>query len=121
MCQCRVFRASEAVTQCMAEFAFLRGWLFTLQAVIEFRRRLVQGVEGSSLVAALLQVPHFDETTVKHCLRGRKAVKCFKSFVTQDSVERKGTLLMTPEQIVCLKKEKFCSVKFYKKLRVKCY
>lgn len=94
-----LLRASELVTQCMAELAFFRGWLNTLQSVIEFRRRLVQGVDVAGVAAPFLQIPHFDETTVKHCLKGRKAVRDFKAFVKQDPCERKGMLMMTPEQI----------------------
>eukprot|EP00913_Durusdinium_trenchii_P016211 g15235.t1 len=84
-----LLRHSLKITQAMIEIACMREWFFTAQAMIEFRRSLIQ----------LLQIPHFNEETLKHCLKGKNATAMLTDYLQKDKDQRKGLSSMTPDQI----------------------
>lgn len=88
-------RSSDLITESMMEIAYIRGWTLTLQAVMDFRRCLIQGLENMSSSSSLLQIPHFNPSVVKHCLKGKNAVKDLRGFIAQSPEERKGLADMT--------------------------
>mmetsp|Transcript_55882 Transcript_55882/g.126069 ORF Transcript_55882/g.126069 Transcript_55882/m.126069 type:complete len:661 (-) Transcript_55882:238-2220(-) len=101
----QLLKYSMKVTQAMIEIACMREWFFTAQAMIEFRRCLVQALDVKS--SQLLQIPHFTEETLKHCHRGKNAVNSLSDFLTKDPEQRKGVSTMEPQQ--ALDVEAFCT------------
>lgn len=95
---------SMKITQAMVEIACMREWFFTAQAMIEFRRCLVQGLDVKS--SALLQIPHFTEDTLKHAFKGKNSTTSLIEFVTKEPDQRKGTAEMNPQQLQDI--EAFC-------------
>merc|ERR1719211_786612 len=83
-----LLRHSMKITQAMIEIACMREWFATAQAMIEFRRCLVQALDVKS--SQLLQVPHFT-----------------KDSLSKDASERKGINTMEPQQ--ALDVEAFCN------------
>jgi len=73
-----LLRHSVKITQSMIEIACMKEQFFTAQAMIEFRRCLVQGLDVKG--AQLLQIPHFNEETLKHAHRGKNAVSSLSDF-----------------------------------------
>lgn len=97
---------SMKVTQAMIEIACMREWFATAQAMIEFRRCLVQALDVRS--SQLLQIPHFKEEHVKMCSTETNPVTTLTDFLSLD-VERRKTLLekMTPSEFADV--EAFCA------------
>eukprot|EP00920_Eleutheroschizon_duboscqi_P014990 GHVT01034600.1.p1 GENE.GHVT01034600.1~~GHVT01034600.1.p1 ORF type:complete len:734 (+),score=170.09 GHVT01034600.1:165-2366(+) len=93
----QLLRASIMVTQSMIEIAAVQDWIFTCMSCIEFRRSLIQGLDSRS--SSLLQIPHFCEATLKHCHRGKNAVKELAEFLRQSPEERKGLSSMNAQQL----------------------
>mmetsp|Transcript_69238 Transcript_69238/g.200581 ORF Transcript_69238/g.200581 Transcript_69238/m.200581 type:complete len:668 (+) Transcript_69238:123-2126(+) len=92
-----LLRHSVKITQAMIENACYRDWFFTAQAMIEFRRCLVQALDVKS--SQLLQVPHFDEEVLRHCHRGKNAVSTLEGFIAKEAEQRKGLANMNPQQL----------------------
>merc|ERR1719330_952225 len=92
-----LLRHSMKITQAMIELACMREWFATAQAMIEFRRCLVQALDVKS--SQLLQIPHFNEEILKHCHRGKKAVSSLSEFLSKDPEQRKGLAKMDPQQL----------------------
>lgn len=101
----QLLRYSMKITQVMLEIACMREWFFTAQAMIEFRRCLVQGLDVKA--SPLLQVPHFTEEHLKHCHRGKNSVSSLTDFIAKDAEDRKGLAKMEPQQILDI--EAFCA------------
>mmetsp|Transcript_46688 Transcript_46688/g.108814 ORF Transcript_46688/g.108814 Transcript_46688/m.108814 type:complete len:671 (+) Transcript_46688:80-2092(+) len=101
----QLLRHSMRITQSMIEIACMREWFFTAQAMLEFRRYLVQAldVKGSQL----LQVPHFTEDTLKQWTK-KGSVGSLSDFISKDSEQRQQTLLKTfsPQKVADI--EAFC-------------
>jgi translocation protein SEC63 len=93
----QLLKHSMKITQAMLEIACMREWFFTAQAMIEFRRYLVQALDLKA--SPLLQIPHFTEETLKHCHRGKNAVSSLTEFLKKDNAERKGVANMNPNQL----------------------
>lgn len=85
------------VSQAMVEIACMREWFFTAQAMIEFRRCLIQALDVKS--SPLLQIPHFTEETIKHCMKGANPTKTLSDFMQKDPEQRKGTAGMDANQL----------------------
>merc|ERR1712190_682470 len=83
----QLLRFSMKITQAMIEIACMREWFFTAQAMIDFRRSLVQALDVKS--SQLLQIPHFDEEILKHCHRGKHSVSTLGDFLSRDTETRK--------------------------------
>jgi len=101
----QLLRHSVKITQSMIEIACMKEQFFTAQAMIEFRRCLVQGldIKGSQL----LQIPHFTEEHMKHVHRGKNSVSTLRDFIQQDPEQRKGLANMEAGQLADI--EAFCS------------
>jgi len=91
-----ILRKAPLITTTMLELAFAHHWLLTAQSMVEFRRYLVQAMDVKS--SSLLQIPHFTEETLKHCLKGKFAVKRLQEFLQQSPDERKGIISMNPQE-----------------------
>ncbi|XP_053991225.1 uncharacterized protein LOC128883169 [Hylaeus volcanicus] len=92
---------SDLLTLCMIEIAFYKNWFLTLQSLIEYRRRIAQGVDLTGLASPYIQIPHSDATLIRKCLRSRKSLKDLKSLCekqSDDSIQNFFTNLL-PEQI----------------------
>jgi len=100
----QLLRYSMKITQAMIEIACMREWFFTAQAMIEFRRSLIQALDVKS--SQLLQIPHFDEEILKHCHRGKHSVSTLGDFLSRDTETRKGLSKMESQQIADV--EEFC-------------
>mmetsp|Transcript_74892 Transcript_74892/g.211838 ORF Transcript_74892/g.211838 Transcript_74892/m.211838 type:complete len:681 (+) Transcript_74892:157-2199(+) len=98
-----LLRHSMKVTQAMIEIACMREWFATAQAMIDFRRCLVQALDVKS--SQLLQVPHFTEETLEQCKTAK--VTTLAEFLETDSEQRKSFLTMDPQQLADI--EAFCS------------
>lgn len=61
----------------------MREWFYTAQAMIEFRRNLVQALDIKG--PQLLQVPHFNEDILKHVARGKNACNTLVDFMARDA------------------------------------
>jgi len=85
-----LLRHSMKVTQAMIEIACMREWFATAQAMIEFRRCLVQALDIRS--SQLLQIPHFNEEWVKQCSTDRNPVTTLTEFLECDAERRKALL-----------------------------
>jgi len=94
----QLLKFSMKITQAMIEIACMREWFFTAQAMIEFRRCLVQALDVKS--SQLLQIPHMDEETLKHCHRGKNAVMSLEAYLSKDPEQRKGLAKMEPQQVL---------------------
>jgi len=91
----------------MIEIACMREWFFTAQAMIEFRRCLIQGLDVKDMKSnSLLQIPHFSEEQLKHCSRGKNAVSGLADFLSKDHEQRKGLAKMDAQQLQDI--EAFC-------------
>jgi len=101
----QLLKYSLKITQSMIEIACMREWFFTAQSMIEFRRSLVQALDVKS--SQLLQIPHFTEDTLKHCLKGKNAASTLSDFIGKDPEHRKGVANMTADQLADI--EAFCS------------
>mmetsp|Transcript_87810 Transcript_87810/g.188376 ORF Transcript_87810/g.188376 Transcript_87810/m.188376 type:complete len:672 (-) Transcript_87810:157-2172(-) len=101
----QLLKYAMKITQAMIEIACMREWFFTAQAMIEFRRCLVQALDVKS--SQLLQIPHFNEEILKHCHRGKNAVSTLSEFLSKDTEQRKGLAKMEPQQIADI--EAFCA------------
>mmetsp|Transcript_88360 Transcript_88360/g.274671 ORF Transcript_88360/g.274671 Transcript_88360/m.274671 type:complete len:667 (+) Transcript_88360:68-2068(+) len=101
----QLLKHAMKITQAMVEIACMREWFFTAQAMIEFRRCLVQALDVKT--SQLLQIPHFNEEILKHCHRGKNAVSSLLDFVGKDPEQRKGVSKMEPQQILDI--EAFCT------------
>jgi len=100
-----LLKHSMKITQAMIEIACMREWFFTAQALIEFRRSLVQGMDVKT--NSLIQIPHFNEEVLKHVQRGKNASSSLPAFVNQPAEMRKGLADMTPQQLADV--ESFCT------------
>mmetsp|Transcript_27876 Transcript_27876/g.64977 ORF Transcript_27876/g.64977 Transcript_27876/m.64977 type:complete len:669 (-) Transcript_27876:109-2115(-) len=92
----QLLKYSMKITQAMVEIACMREWFFTAQAMIEFRRCLVQALDVKS--SQLLQIPHFNEEVLGHCRRGKNSVSTLADFLSKDPEQRKGVSKMEPQQ-----------------------
>jgi len=92
-----LLKYSVKITQAMIEIACMREWFFTAQAMIEFRRSLIQALDVKS--SQLLQIPHFTEEVLKHCLRGKNAVGTLAEFLSKDAEQRKGLSKMDKNEL----------------------
>eukprot|EP00418_Pyrodinium_bahamense_P094728 CAMPEP_0179043790 /NCGR_PEP_ID=MMETSP0796-20121207/17343_1 /TAXON_ID=73915 /ORGANISM="Pyrodinium bahamense, Strain pbaha01" /LENGTH=667 /DNA_ID=CAMNT_0020740175 /DNA_START=153 /DNA_END=2156 /DNA_ORIENTATION=- len=94
----QLLKYAMKITQAMVEIACMREWFFTAQAMIEFRRCLVQALDVKS--SQLLQIPHFNEEILKHCHRGKNSVSTLSEFISRDPEQRKGLSKMEPQQLL---------------------
>lgn len=92
----QLLKDSLPITQCMMEISVLSDWFMTADSVLEFRRCLVQAIDGRS--DSLMQIPHFDEDVIRHCHRGKHVIRELGDFMRQEGDERRGTVDMTPQQ-----------------------
>merc|ERR1719253_239370 len=93
----QLLKFSMKITQAMIEIACMWEWFFTAQAMIEFRRSLVQALDVKS--SQLLQIPHFNEESLKHAHRGKNAVSTLSDFLAKLPEERKGLGSMQPQEL----------------------
>jgi len=93
-----LLKHSSKITQAMIEYACARDWFHTATSMIDFKRSLVQALDVKS--HQLLQIPHFDEEILRHCLRGKNATTTLTGFLSKPAEERKGLKCLTPEQIL---------------------
>mmetsp|Transcript_59000 Transcript_59000/g.173189 ORF Transcript_59000/g.173189 Transcript_59000/m.173189 type:complete len:660 (+) Transcript_59000:132-2111(+) len=96
------------VTQAMIEIACMREWFATANAMLDFRRCLVQALDIKS--SQLLQIPHFREETVQQCQSGRHPVTTLAEFLALDAAQRKEVLAAAkfePSQVADV--DAFCS------------
>lgn len=100
-----LLRSSDKVMNSMIEIACVREWLTTAQAMIEFRRCLIQGLDVRS--SSLLQIPHFTEESVKHCLKGASPIKDLATFLARDPSARRGVANLNEEQLADI--DAFCA------------
>ncbi|CDI75535.1 DnaJ domain-containing protein, putative [Eimeria praecox] len=91
-----IVRDSLPITQCMMEISVLSDWYLTADSILEFRRCLIQAINGRS--QSLLQIPHFDEDVLRHCHRGKHVIRELGDFLRQEGEERRGTMDMSKEQ-----------------------
>eukprot|EP00921_Rhytidocystis_pertsovi_P019137 GHVQ01030334.1.p1 GENE.GHVQ01030334.1~~GHVQ01030334.1.p1 ORF type:complete len:605 (-),score=54.33 GHVQ01030334.1:2956-4770(-) len=100
-----LLRKSTLITHSMIEIATLRDWITVALSMLEFRRCLLQALEirGSSL----MQIPHFDQDLIKHCHKGKHAVKELVDFIHQGPEERKGLTRMNQQQLADV--QAFCA------------
>ncbi|SBS90360.1 translocation protein SEC63, putative (SEC63), partial [Plasmodium malariae] len=102
----QILKFSLLITHSMIEISILRDWFLTAQSALTFRRCLIQAFDIRS--SSLLQIPHFDENTIKHVHKGKFAVKDLLEFVHQNHESRKGLAEMNDNQILDVKS--FCNV-----------
>jgi translocation protein SEC63 len=93
----QLLKYSMKITQAMIEIACMWEWFFTAQAMIEFRRSLVQALDVKS--SQLLQIPHFNEESLKHAQRGKNSVSTLTDFISKAPEERKGLANMQPQEL----------------------
>jgi len=101
----QLLKYSMKITQAMIEIACSWEWFFTAQAMIEFRRGLVQALDWKS--SQLLQVPHFNEDLIGHCKKGKKPIHTLHDFLNADPDMRKGLSKMDSQQLLDV--EAFCT------------
>jgi len=99
-----LLKFSIRVSQAMIEIACMREWFFTAQAMIDFRRSLVQALDVKG--PQLLQVPHFNDESLKHCAKGKNAVSTLSDFLSRTAEQRRGLADMDPQQVADV--EAFC-------------
>jgi translocation protein SEC63 len=100
-----LLKYSLKISQAMIEIACMREWFFTAQAMIEFRRSLVQALDVKA--SQLLQIPHFNEEFIKHCHKGKNSASTLTDFISKDPEQRKGLAKMEAQQLADV--EAFCS------------
>lgn len=100
-----LLRHSMKVTQAMIEVACMREWFATAQAMIEFRRCLVQALDVKS--SQLLQVPHVTDELVEDCRNAARPVLTLAEFLATDAAERKALLKMEGQKLADV--EAFCA------------
>merc|ERR1740130_1494477 len=100
-----LLKYSLKISQAMIEIACMREWFFTAQAMIEFRRSLVQALDVKA--SQLLQIPHFNEEFIKHCHKGKNSASTLTDFIAKDPEQRKGLAKMEAQQLADV--EAFCS------------
>eukprot|EP00403_Amphidinium_massartii_P033381 CAMPEP_0178451182 /NCGR_PEP_ID=MMETSP0689_2-20121128/43537_1 /TAXON_ID=160604 /ORGANISM="Amphidinium massartii, Strain CS-259" /LENGTH=664 /DNA_ID=CAMNT_0020076729 /DNA_START=30 /DNA_END=2024 /DNA_ORIENTATION=+ len=101
-----LLRHSMKITQAMIEIACMREWFGTAQAVIEFRRCLVQALDIKS--SPLLQVPHITEGIVEILKQQRPPVVTLVDFLSLETDQRRRSLCgLTPDQMADV--DAFCS------------
>ncbi|CAD7933846.1 unnamed protein product [Amoebophrya sp. A120] len=93
-----LLRHVDKITTSMIEIACMREWLATAQSVIEFRRCIIQALDVKS--NSLLQIPHFTEENVKHCLKGNNPIKEILTFLQRDKELRRGVANLEPDQLL---------------------
>jgi len=93
-----LLRHSMKITQAMIEIACMREWFATAQAMIDFRRCLVQALDIKS--SQLLQVPHFTEETLEKIRKHKTEITTLSDFLALDAEERKEILGMEPEEFL---------------------
>lgn len=91
-------RNCDRVMNSMIEIACVREWLTTAQALIEFKRCLVQALDSRS--NSLLQIPHFNEESVKHCAKGSTPIKDLTQFLQREPANRRGVATMSEEELL---------------------
>lgn len=107
-CDCdEILRHSIKVTQAMIEVASMREWFGTAQAMVDFRRCLVQALDVRS--SQLLQVPHFEEEHVALCSMDCSHSGALAEFLALGADRRKALLsdAMSPAQLADI--EAFCT------------
>mmetsp|Transcript_55482 Transcript_55482/g.173541 ORF Transcript_55482/g.173541 Transcript_55482/m.173541 type:complete len:680 (+) Transcript_55482:68-2107(+) len=97
-----LLKHSMKITQAMIEIACMREWFATAQAMLDFRRCLVQALDVKS--SQLLQVPHFQEENVERCRAAK--VTTLAEFLETDAEQRKSMLRLMPNQLADV--EAFC-------------
>mmetsp|Transcript_113032 Transcript_113032/g.364992 ORF Transcript_113032/g.364992 Transcript_113032/m.364992 type:complete len:684 (+) Transcript_113032:154-2205(+) len=100
-----ILRHSMKITQAMIEIACMREWFATAQAMIEFRRCLVQALDVKS--SPLLQVPHLTEEALEQCKAAADPISTIEEFLAAGADVRKSVLKLEPEQLLDV--EAFCS------------
>mmetsp|Transcript_58999 Transcript_58999/g.173184 ORF Transcript_58999/g.173184 Transcript_58999/m.173184 type:complete len:662 (+) Transcript_58999:132-2117(+) len=103
-----LLKHSMKITQAMIEIACMREWFATANAMLDFRRCLVQALDIKS--SQLLQIPHFREETVQQCQSGRHPVTTLAEFLALDAAQRKEVLAAAkfePSQVADV--DAFCS------------
>jgi len=98
-----LLRHSMKITQAMIEITCMREWFATAQAMLDFRRCLVQALDVKS--SQLLQVPHFTEEALEKCRSSK--VTTLAEFLSTDAEQRKSMLKMEPNQLADI--EAFCA------------
>jgi translocation protein SEC63 len=95
---CGLLRSWDKVSALMINIAAHQGFAASTEALIEFRRCLIQALDpaASSSSTSLLQVPHFTAAEVKHC---SKKAASLKAFLEQGSGDRKGISDLSPKQV----------------------
>mmetsp|Transcript_89755 Transcript_89755/g.169062 ORF Transcript_89755/g.169062 Transcript_89755/m.169062 type:complete len:704 (-) Transcript_89755:135-2246(-) len=88
---------SMKITQAMIEIACMREWFVTAQAMIEFRRCLVQALDVK--MTGLLQVPHFTPELLEPHLNSKAAMPVLSEFVKLDRTERQVFLSAFPRRL----------------------
>ncbi|KAL8426439.1 hypothetical protein Efla_005493 [Eimeria flavescens] len=78
----QLLKDSLPVTQCMMEISVLSDWILTAQSVLEFRRSLIQAIEGRS--QSLMQIPHYDDSFTRRFHRDKHPVRDLGSFLSQE-------------------------------------
>mmetsp|Transcript_23756 Transcript_23756/g.68387 ORF Transcript_23756/g.68387 Transcript_23756/m.68387 type:complete len:658 (+) Transcript_23756:104-2077(+) len=100
-----LLKDSVKITQAMIEIACMREWFFTAQAMIEFRRNLIQALDIKG--PQLLQVPYYTEDILKQFGKGKNACSTLVDFMSRDAESRKGLVEMEPQQVADI--EAFCA------------
>eukprot|EP00933_Yihiella_yeosuensis_P061375 TRINITY_DN64181_c0_g1_i1.p1 TRINITY_DN64181_c0_g1~~TRINITY_DN64181_c0_g1_i1.p1 ORF type:complete len:410 (-),score=92.41 TRINITY_DN64181_c0_g1_i1:95-1258(-) len=95
---------SMNVTQAMIEIACMREHFLAAQAMIEFRRCLVQALDVKS--SQLLQIPHFKEEHIELCRNATPPVTTLEEFLAKEPDERKQLLKMKDSKMLDI--EAFC-------------
>lgn len=94
---------SMKTTQAMIEVACMREWFATAQAMIEFRRSLVQALDVRS--SQLLQVPHFEDEHVELCREA--SILTLSEFLVKEPDERKAITKFAGDKLLDM--EVFCA------------
>lgn len=105
-----LLETSKVITKSMISMAIGRAmnphgnpascaeWLVTAQCCIEFRRCLIQALDVTPGLE-LLQIPHFNHTSLREVTRGKKRALGLVDWLDQPASERKGLVGMTPAQL----------------------
>jgi len=86
----QMLKHSMSITQSMIEIACMREWFPTAQAMIEFKRCLVQALDVKS--SQLLQIPHVTEEILKNIPKSRKEPTSLQEFLAKDAKQRSALL-----------------------------
>jgi len=87
---------SPEMVEAMIELAASHQWLGTALRIIEFSQLLTQGLWIRD--SPFLQLPHFSNQEVKHCLSGKGSVRNFPQYLDQPNDEKKGLLKFSEQQ-----------------------